>query len=240
MLAFSEVLAIVLPLAATVASKFLQDWVTSHPATSEVIQFLNRLNLTATLPASPFWLSIKYHTQPSVPTGGFWGMLQAVLFYFVLTAAFFLVGVYLCQEILSLWFTDTYLAASNWKLFLGGLLFWNTMYVVRYGLFVRFTGLASVLATFPIKGTVGLLACAYLAYALTAPLAAPIRTPLPIGAIRSCFRDPGGTLGRPDPGATPAVSVHTRICADGEHTRPACSDRRLAGRNGVENSVTRW
>ncbi|MBI2947568.1 MAG: hypothetical protein HYY23_07970 [Verrucomicrobia bacterium] len=170
MLAFAEVLAIVLPLAATLFSKFLQDQVTRPAAASAFIQFLNRLNLTATLPASPLWLSIKYHTQPSVPSGGFWGMMQAVLFYFVLAAVFFFVGGYLCQEILSLWFTDTYLLASNGKLFLGSLLFWNTMYLLRYGLFVLFTGIASALASFPIKASMGLLALGYTLFAVFSPV----------------------------------------------------------------------
>jgi len=170
MLAFAEVLAIILPLAATLLSKYLQDRVTRPPAASPFTQFLNRLNLTATTPASPLWLSIKYHTQPSVPSGGFWGMIQAVVFYFVLAAVFFFVGGYLCQEILSLWFTDTYLLASNWKLFLGSLLFWNTMYLLRYGLFVLFTGIASALAAFPIKASLGLLALGYAVFALFSPV----------------------------------------------------------------------
>jgi hypothetical protein len=158
MLAFVEVVAIAFPLAATAFSKFLQDWVTSHPGRGRLVRFINKLNITATRPASPIWLSIKYHTQPSVPTGDFRSMAQAVVFYFLLGAVFFFTGGYLCQQILSLWFMDSYLTASNWKLFFGGLLFWNTMYLLRYGLFLLFTGIASALVTFPIKTTFALLA----------------------------------------------------------------------------------
>jgi hypothetical protein len=168
MLALVEVGAIVLPLAATGFSKFLQDWVTRHADSGRFIHFINRLNITATRPASPLWLSIKYHMQPSVPTGDFRGMVQAVVFYFALVAVFFFAGGYLCQQILSLWFMDTYLGASNWKLFFGGLLFWNTMYLLRYGLFVLFTGVASALVTFPLKTIFGLVALVYLVLMLFA------------------------------------------------------------------------
>lgn len=172
MLVLAEVAAIALPLAATAFSKFTQDWVASHTACGRVVRFINKLNITVTRPASPIWLSIKYHTQPSVPTGGFWAMTQAVLFYFAFGAVFFFAGGYLCQQILSLWFMDTYLNASNWKLFFGGLLFWNTMYLLRYGLFLLFTGIASALVTFPIKTVFALLALAHLIVVL---FAAPLR-----------------------------------------------------------------
>jgi hypothetical protein len=123
-----------------------------------VVHFLNRLNLTATRPASPLWLMIKYYHQPSVPSGDWRAMTQAMLFYFLLGGLFFGVGGYLCHEILSLWFTETYLHAENWKLFFGALLFWNTMYLLRYALFLLATGIASLAATFPIRACVGFLA----------------------------------------------------------------------------------
>jgi hypothetical protein len=162
MLVLAEVAAMAFPLAATAFSKFLQDWVKSRPACGRFVRFTNKLNITATRPASPLWLSFKYHTQPSVLTGDFSSMTQAILFYFVLGAVFFFAGGYLCQQILSLWFMDTYLAGSNWKLFFGGLLFWNTMYLLRYGLFLFFTGIASAFVTFPIKTIFALLATVYL------------------------------------------------------------------------------
>lgn len=158
MLALMEVAAIVLPLALTAASKFLQDRVSAQRNPWRLTRFLNQLNLTATRPASPLWLAVKYHMQPSVPTGGFWGLAQAVVFYFLLGGTFFLVGGFLCQEMFPLWFTEKYLASADWRLFFGGLFFWNTMYLLRYGLFLFFTGAASALASFPVKGLVALLA----------------------------------------------------------------------------------
>jgi hypothetical protein len=169
MLALAEVAAIVLPLAGTVLSKSLQDHVTKKTDAWPITKFLNRLNITATRPASPLWLTLKYHAQPSVPTGGFWGMTQAIIFYFLLAATFFFVGGFLCQEIFSLWFTDTYLQAADWKLFFGALLFWNTMYLLRYGLFLMFTGMASLLATFPFRGAVGLLALLQICLVILGP-----------------------------------------------------------------------
>src|SRR5207248_11276237 len=61
MLALGEVAAIALPLSATAMSKFLQDRVTRPPEAGAMTKFLNRLNITATRPASPLWLTIKYH-----------------------------------------------------------------------------------------------------------------------------------------------------------------------------------
>jgi hypothetical protein len=152
----------VFPLAATLFSKALQDRVTREPRPSKILRFVNRLNITATRPASALWLSFKYHLQPSVPTGDWLGLTQAIGFFFVLGIVFFGVGGYLTQQILSLWFMDTYLNADNWKLFFGGLLFWNTMYLLRYGIFLLFTGVASFCANYPLKFLAGLAATAYL------------------------------------------------------------------------------
>ncbi|HXJ56050.1 MAG TPA: hypothetical protein VNU68_05225, partial [Verrucomicrobiae bacterium] len=169
LLAFGEVAGILLPLAGSGLSKWLQDRVTTHPRGWAVTRFLNRLNITATRSVSPLWLSIRYHMQPSVPSGTFWGMVQAILFYLVFSAVFFFVGGFLCQQVLSLWFTDTYLNGSDLKLLVGGCLFWNTMYLLRYGLFLMFTGLASLWVTFPIKTAFGLLAGGHLLLMLVGP-----------------------------------------------------------------------
>ena len=148
MLALAEVAAVALPVILSWLSKALQDHLTAHPDAPGLIHAINKLNFTAVRPVSPIALSFHYHFQPSVPSGTFASMTQTILFYFGLAAVFFFVGAYLCQQILSLWFTDTYLNASDWRLFFGGLLFWNTMYLLRYGLFVLFTGIASALVTF--------------------------------------------------------------------------------------------
>ena len=162
MLCFVEVACVIVPLAAAWFSKFMEDRVSSRPGTWKITRFINKLNITATKPASPLWLAIKYHLSPSVPTGTPWQLAQAVIFYFLHAAAFFVIGGFICQQIFSLWFTDTYLNGSNWKLFFGGLMFWNTMYLLRYGLFLLATGLATALTIFPIKTLVGSGALAYL------------------------------------------------------------------------------
>jgi hypothetical protein len=89
-----------------------------------------------------------------------------MVFYFVLAAVFAFVGAFLCQEMFPLWFTEKYLTGADWKLFIGGLFFWNTMYLLRYGLFLAFTGAASFVCTFPIKGTICFLALAQLSLML--------------------------------------------------------------------------
>ncbi|MDX1950890.1 MAG: hypothetical protein SFY81_01830 [Verrucomicrobiota bacterium] len=150
----AELLGIIFPLLAEWISKSAQDRVTTGDSVPRAIRFLNSLNITATKPASTLWLSIKYHTQPSAPTGGFWPLVQATLFYFGLTALFFTVGVFLCQEMFPLWFTEKYLLGDNVKMFIGAIIFWNTMYLLRYGLFLLCTGIASFLATWPLRGCV--------------------------------------------------------------------------------------
>jgi hypothetical protein len=92
-------------------------------------------------------------------------MFQTIVFYYVLAAALFLMGGYLCQEMFPLWFTEKYLSGADWKLVVGGLLFWNTMYLLRYGLFLLASGVSTLLATFPIKTIGGLLALAQLSWA---------------------------------------------------------------------------
>jgi hypothetical protein len=43
------------------------------------------------------------------------------------------------------------------------------MYLLRYGLFLMFTGVASLLATFPFQGAVSLFAAAQLGLAVLGP-----------------------------------------------------------------------
>jgi hypothetical protein len=143
MLALAEVAAVLLPLLFTLIGKGLQDLVVARPKCPRHFPRPEQAEYHSSASGFSLALSFRYHFQPSVPTGSFGTLMQAVIFYFALAAVFFLVGAYLCQQIISLWFTDTYLRASDWKLFFGGLLFWNTMFLLRYGLFVFFTGVAS-------------------------------------------------------------------------------------------------
>ncbi|MBI3416899.1 MAG: hypothetical protein HY043_16535, partial [Verrucomicrobia bacterium] len=163
MLAFIEVGAIVLPAALSLASKFLQDWVAARPQAGGAIKFLHSLNITATRPTSVLWQSFRYHFQATAPSGDLWGLLQTIFFYFLQAGVFFFVGGYLCQEMFPLWFTEKYLAEADWKLFFGGLIFWNTMYLLRYGLFLLATGIGSFLATFPLRTIGAALALAQIA-----------------------------------------------------------------------------
>ena len=66
-----EAAAILLPLVTTWLSKWLTEHVHSNPNPSRFLRFLDSLNITPTRPASFLWLSIKYHYQFSVPSGGF-------------------------------------------------------------------------------------------------------------------------------------------------------------------------
>ena len=145
-----EVGGLILPLIMSGFSKWIQDQSWRRPSAS-VLKFVNSLNITATRPASPIWLSIKYHFQPSVPSGDLWSRIQSIGFYFGFVLIFFAVGGFICQEVLALWFNETYLTGGTWKLAIGGLLFWNTMYLLRYGLFVLLTGIGSLFTVFPFR-----------------------------------------------------------------------------------------
>jgi hypothetical protein len=132
-------------------SSWLQDHVSAGPKASSVWQWLNQLNLLPTRPASLIWLSIKYHFQPSVPTGGATAMLQAIAFYIGFAGVFFFVGSYMFAQALEIWFQGTYHSGRDVGLILGGFLFWNTMYLLRFGLFVLIASVSSALAISPLK-----------------------------------------------------------------------------------------
>ena len=121
------------------------------PRAGWLSRLTNQLNLVPTRPASLIWLSIKYHFQPSVPTGGFWPMTQAIGFYLVSGAMFFFVGSYMFKQALDIWFQETYRHGWDFRMIAGAFLFWNTIYLLRFGLFVVLTALVSAAAIYPVK-----------------------------------------------------------------------------------------
>jgi hypothetical protein len=153
-----EAAATLVPLVVSRLSRWLEDRVASTPNAGALTRFVNQLNLVSTRPASLIWLSIKYHFQPSVPTGGALPMFQAATFYVVFNAVFFAVGSYMYKQALEVWFQETYGRGWNLGLVFGGLLFWNTMYLLRFGLFILFASLASALTLYPFKVLGGLAA----------------------------------------------------------------------------------
>jgi hypothetical protein len=153
-----EAAATLVPLAVSRFSMWLEDHVAAHRNASALTRFVNQLNLVPTRPASLIGLSIKYHFQPSVPTGGMLAMFQAATFYVIFNAVFFAVGSYMYKQALEVWFQETYYRGWNLGLMLGGLLFWNTMYLLRFGLFVLFASVSSALSLHPLKTLAGLAA----------------------------------------------------------------------------------
>jgi hypothetical protein len=153
-----EALGILLPLVISRFAMGLEDRVTADPRAGGVLRFVNQLNLVPTRPASLLWHSLRYHFQPSVPTGGLSAMLRAIAFYLVFAALFFLVGSYMYKQALEFWFQETYRAGRDLGLLLGGILFWNTMYLLRFGLFVSVAALSSALALSPVRVVGGLIA----------------------------------------------------------------------------------
>jgi len=153
-----EAAATLVPFAVSHFSMWLEDYVAANRDASALTRFVNQLNIVPTRPASLIWLSIKYHFQPSVPTGGMLPMFQAATFYVIFNAVFFAVGSYMYKQALEVWFQETYYRGWNLGLVLGGLLFWNTMYLLRFGLFILFAAVSSALSLHPLKVLGGLAA----------------------------------------------------------------------------------
>ncbi len=147
------------PLLVSRFSMWLEDRVTAGPNTLQFTRWLSQLNLVPTRPASLIWLSIKYHFQPSVPTGGALPMAQAITSYLGFAALFFFIGSYTFKQALEVWFQEAYCSGRDVGLVLGGFLFWNTMYLLRFGLFILIVTLSSAAAIFPFR-VAGALAAA--------------------------------------------------------------------------------
>jgi hypothetical protein len=92
------------PMVVSRFSSWLEDHVSARPKTGHIWRWINQLNLVPTRPASLIWLSIKYHFQPSLPTGGALAMLQAIAFYLGFAVLFFVVGSYMFAQALEIWF----------------------------------------------------------------------------------------------------------------------------------------
>jgi hypothetical protein len=155
--------AILLPIVVSRLSMWFQDRATTIANPGFITRFVNQLNLVPTRPVSVFWLSVRYHFQPSLPSGGALSMTQAILFYLAFGAAFFFVGGYVFRQALEVWFQETYRLGRDLGLVTGGFLFWNIMYLLRFGLFVLLVTVVSAIARFPFRVSGALAALASLA-----------------------------------------------------------------------------
>ncbi len=162
----AEAAGILLPIIISRFSMWLEDWTSENSKAGIVAKSFNQLNLVATRPASLLWLSFRYYFQPSVPTGGVMPMLHAILFYLLFGATLFFVGGYLYRQALEFWFQETYRNGRDLSLIAGGFFFWNTMYLLRFGVFVLFTSLSSALARFPFRVLGGLIGIGWLGFQL--------------------------------------------------------------------------
>jgi len=150
MLLLMESASLLGPIIISPLSRWLEDHVSGSPHTWRVMRFINLLNILPTRPASLVWLSIKYHFQPSVPTGSVASTLKTIGSYLAFGAVFLFVGSYMFEQALEVWFREAYQGGWDLELVLGMLLFWNTMYLLRFGLFVLLATLASAVAIYPV------------------------------------------------------------------------------------------
>lgn len=151
-----EAAAIFLPLAGTWLSMWLQERVTRGRKPWRFTRFLNQLNIPATRPASVVWQALVYHYQISVPSGSRSSFIRAIVLYFGFAAIFLAAGGYVFKEVLAVWFAETYQIGYDVRLLIGGFVFFNTMYLMRFGIFVLLSGIAAALATYPLKIGAGL------------------------------------------------------------------------------------
>jgi hypothetical protein len=127
-----------------------------------ILKFVNSLNFSSTRPVSVLWLSLKYHFQPSVPSGGVKGQAQAILHYLVLSGFFLASSAWVTQEVLRSWFVHTYHDGADLKLIFASLVFWATLYLLRFGLSVIQIAFCSAASKWPVTTGGGVLGLAFL------------------------------------------------------------------------------
>lgn len=146
-----EAAAILLPLALGGLSRWLEDFVSARSASPGWLVFLNRLNISALRPVSVVGLALKYLFAPAAPTGTVGERLRATAFYLVFSATFLFAGGYLYRAALEVWFADTWRAGYDVRLLLGAGVFWSTMYLLRFGIFMALVSAASAAAQWPLR-----------------------------------------------------------------------------------------
>ncbi|HMO64515.1 MAG TPA: hypothetical protein PKE47_04695, partial [Verrucomicrobiota bacterium] len=146
-----EAAAILLPLALGGLSRWLEDFVGARPASPGWLVFLKRLNISAVRPVSVAGLALKDLFAPAPPTGHAGERLRATAFYLVFSATFLLAGGYLYRAALEVWFADTWRAGYDVRLLLGAGVFWSTMYLLRFGLFMALVSAASAAAQWSLR-----------------------------------------------------------------------------------------
>jgi hypothetical protein len=155
-----EAVATLVPLAVSQFSMWLEDHVSANRNVSALSRFVNQLNLVPTRPASLIWLSLKYHFQPSVPTGGLLPMFQAAMFYLIFNTIFFVVGSYMYKLALEIGFRRPMLATGISDCYWAFFGTRCTSFV--FGLFILFVSVSSALSLYPLKVLGGLAALLYL------------------------------------------------------------------------------
>ena len=165
----AEAAAIIVPLASTWMSMGIQQRVRKNPQAGRLSRFVDSLNITATRPASIIWLSIAYHYPISVPSGRTSALVRAVVYYFAFAALFLFAGSYVLKEVIGIWFVEAYLMGWDFRILFGGILFFNTMYLMRFGLSVLLTAIGAMVVNFPLRVSAAAAAIAIWIMSLTSP-----------------------------------------------------------------------
>ncbi len=125
-----EVGATLLPVIATVLSKYFEDRVSLRPNSGCLTRFINNLNIRASQPSSLVCQSFRHHFQSPLPIGTSPGILRELFLKCATGFLFLAVGGCLYREILGVWFYNPFLHGWDYWLFLGCFLFWNTLYLL--------------------------------------------------------------------------------------------------------------
>jgi hypothetical protein len=174
-----------LPLIWRGISEWLEKKVSIDKTSSGILKRLNnRSFFSSTRPVSIIGLSLKYHFKPQIPSGGFWGMLGAIVFYVGLFAGFITFGGYLGVEVFHLFLHGQFVLGGIGgfiKIIAGATMLFIALYLLRYGIGVALTSFATLFVTFPVR-TIGLALS--LLYIFTTPLGVH---PIIILAITALF-----------------------------------------------------
>ncbi|MBI4309544.1 MAG: hypothetical protein HY591_04350, partial [Candidatus Omnitrophica bacterium] len=170
-----EIAGISVPFIAGSISQWVQDYANRKPSNNYpdgkgvgkikngwryFVEFVNSLDFGASRPVSLTGLALRYHYQPSSPSGTVMGQIMAIITYHAHWLVFTYLLVYIGQSALNSFFMSAYLAGLGWQLIAAAGIFAIQMYLLHFALSVLFTAVANGIGTFPFKVLLALYAVA--------------------------------------------------------------------------------
>ena len=114
---------------------------------------------------SMIWLTIRYHLRPPAHWGGWRAFFTSTLLWLVFIGGSIFIG-YNVYEWFDKLYSPTMSFDNTFRLLAGVMIFINNLYMLNYGIWVLFTGLAGAFTRFPKGMTLGSVAATLMTYAL--------------------------------------------------------------------------